>query len=198
MSEAQLLDLWRRLGVLLEGHLLLTSGRHSTGFFLFARLMQWPRHLQAAARQLATPLEGMGVQTVMGPAMGGVILAYEIARVLGVRAVYTEKEPDGTMALRRGFDLGAGERILVVEDAVTTGGSLLRCLEVARAAGAEVVAVAALLDRRDATVDFGAPFHALVRRALPVYEPAQCPLCRRGVPVVRPKAGHCDATPAVL
>ncbi len=190
VSEAGLVDLWRRLGVLVEGHVLLTSGRHSTAFFLFARLMQWPTHLEGVARQLVAPLRGQGVEAVMGPAMGGVILAYEGARALGVRALYTEKEPDGRMALRRGFDLRAGTRVLVVEDAVTTGGSLRRCLDAARAQGAEVVAVAALLDRRVGAVEFGAPFYALVRRALPVYDPACCPLCRRGVPLTLPKAAR--------
>ncbi|MCL5677253.1 MAG: orotate phosphoribosyltransferase, partial [Firmicutes bacterium] len=132
--------------------------------------------------------------TVAGPAMGGVILAYEVARALGARAIFAEKveKPEGAepaMAFKRGFVLRPGERVLVVEDAVTTGGSIRQVMDAVQAAGGQVVAVGAVVDRSAGTVDFGVPFKALLTLDVPSYLSGDCPQCRAGILLVRPKAG---------
>lgn len=179
---------WRRLGVWQEGHFLLTSGRHSPVFLQFSRLTQWPRELAPVAEALVAPVRSLRPEAVVGPAMGGVVLAYEAARALGVRALYTEKDGRGGMVLRRGFAVGEGEPLLVVEDALTTGGSVRACLEAVRTHGGRVLAVAVLVDRSGGQVDLGVPLYPLVSVSLPTYTPDTCPLCRAGVPLTQPKA----------
>lgn len=180
------LDVLRKTGVYREGHFLLTSGRHSPAFFLFSQLFQHPPEAERAGAAVAALFAGEPVDTVVGPAVGGIILAHEVARALGVRSIFAEKV-DGGMAFRRGFTLRPGERVLLVEDAVTTGGSVLKVLSHVRAAGAVPVGVGALVDRSGGRADFGVPFRALVILDVPSYDPADCPLCRVRVPLDRPK-----------
>lgn len=192
MRPEDLLALLRETGVYREGHFLLTSGRHSPAFFLFSQVFQHPRHAEALGRELAAFFAGDRVETVIGPAMGGVILAHEVARALGVRALYAEKE-GGAMVLKRGFSLAPGERVLLVEDAVTTGGSVTRVLDLVRQVGAVPVGVGAVVDRSaggpaEGGPAFGVPFRCLGRISVPSYDPGGCPLCREGAPLTRPKA----------
>jgi len=187
VTEEEILRLLRETGVIMEGHFRLTSGRHSPTFLQCSRVLQYPQHAEALCRQLAAPFAGSGVQGVIGPAVGGIILAYETARALGVRAVFAERE-EGRMRLRRGFTISPGERFLVVEDAVTTGGSVNEVLELLAECKARAVGVAVLVDRSGGKVGFGVPQVALVTMDVPSYSPAECPLCRAGVPLVNPKA----------
>jgi len=187
LTEDEIIDLLKRTGVLQEGHFRLTSGRHSPTFLQCSQVMQYPHYAEMLCRQLAAPFQGSGVQTVIGPAMGGIILAYETARALGVRAIFAERE-EGKMHLRRGFSMTPGERFLVVEDAVTTGGSVNEVLELLAEAKARVVGVAMLVDRSGGRVGFGVPQEALVTLDIPSYSPAECPLCRAGVPITYPKS----------
>jgi len=187
-AEAQeaILDEFRRAGALLEGHFLLSSGRHSPVYFQCALLLQNPRRAENLCGRLARRFADRGVETVLAPAVGGILVAHEVARALGARAIFAEREDD-RMRLRRGFSLRPGERVLLVEDVVTTGGSLREVQALAREAGAEVVAVGALVDRtagRDP--GFGMPLEALVRLDAPTYAPEECPECRRGLPLVKP------------
>jgi orotate phosphoribosyltransferase len=177
-------------GVILDGHFLLTSGRHSPRFFLLARAFERPSLGERLGRDLARRFEGDGVEAVVGPAMGGVILAYEVARHLpGARALFAEKTEDGRMALRRGFALRPHERVLVVEDAVTTGGSVQKVIEHVAAWDVEVVGVGAVVDRSGGAAAFGGlPFRSVLAMPVESWEPAHCPLCRQGVPLTRPKA----------
>lgn len=184
----EVLDLLRETGTLLDGHFLLTSGLHSPQFLLFSQALQRPDVAGRICAAMAEPFQDAAVEVVVGPAIGGVILAYEVARALGARAMFAEKTGDGGMALRRGFRLGPGERVLVVEDAVTTGGSVRKVLDIVRAAGAEPVGVSVVADRSGGTVDFGVPTHALLTLDIPSWPPEACPLCRQGVELVRPKA----------
>lgn len=186
VTEEEILRLLRETGVIMEGHFRLTSGRHSPTFLQCSQVLQYPRHAEALCRQLAAPFAGSGVQGVIGPAVGGIILAYETARALGVRAIFAERE-EGRMRLRRGFTISPGERFLVVEDAVTTGGSVNEVLELLAEARARAVGVAMLVDRSGGKVGFGVPQVALVTLDVPSYSPAECPLCRAGVPLVYPK-----------
>jgi orotate phosphoribosyltransferase len=185
----QILDRFRRAGALLEGHFRLTSGLHSSGYLQCALVLQHPSDAEACGAAIAARVRALGAQAVLSPALGGIVIGHEVGRALGVRAVFAERQ-DGALTLRRGFTLERGERVLVVEDVVTTGGSTKETIEVARAAGAEVVGAASIVDRsggqqrRD--VPFSVPFCALVEIALPTYQPESCPLCLAGLPVVKP------------
>ncbi len=174
-------------GVLREGHFLLTSGRHSPGFLLFAPAFSLPPAAEEIGSAIADMYRGQGIETVVGPAMGGVILAHEVARALGVRSIYAEKDGDA-MALKRGFGLRPAERVLVVEDAVSTGGSVRKVLDICERTKADVVGVGIVADRTAGRVDLGAPLHALLELEVPSYPEDDCPLCRAGEELVRPKA----------
>jgi orotate phosphoribosyltransferase len=186
-SSAEALEVLRDTGVLKDGHFILTSGLHSDKFLLCAQALQYPRHAEALCRAMAEPFREAGVETVMGPALGGIILSYEVARTLGARSIFTEKKPGGGMELKRGFMLRPGERVLAVEDALTTGGSIGQVIELAEEAGAKVIGAAVLVDRSGGTVSLGVPFKALVTLNVDTYPPENCPLCRDGVLLERPK-----------
>ncbi len=176
-------------GAVRRGHFLLTSGLHTDLFLLCAQLLQYPQHARTLAAAMAAPFREEQVEVVVGPALGGIILAYEVARQLGVRGLFAEKSGDGTMVLRRGFTLRSGERALLVEDALTTGGSTRKVMEAVRALDGDVVGVAAIVDRSGGTVEFGVRLHALLTMRVDTWEPDECPLCRAGIPLVVPKDG---------
>ncbi len=192
MTEQQVLDLFRQTGVLLEGHFKLTSGRHSPMFLQCSQVMQHPQKAGPLAEALAARLEAYAADAVIGPAMGGIVLAYEVGRALGKRAIFAERQ-DGTMTLRRGFHINPGEKFVVVEDAVSTGGSVREVMDVVKERGAEVVAVGMLVDRSGGKVDFGVPAVAMATLEVPSYASDECPMCRQGVPLTLPKsAGGSD------
>jgi orotate phosphoribosyltransferase len=180
-----ILDRFRRVGALLEGHFRLTSGLHSSGYLQCALVLQHPREAEACGAAIAERVRSLGVQAVLSPALGGIVIGQEVARALGVRAIFAERQ-DGTLTLRRGFTLSPGEKVLVVEDVVTTGGSTRETIEVARGAGAQVVAAAAIIDRSGGQQQIDVPFHALATVSLPTYAPESCPLCAAGQPIVKP------------
>lgn len=184
MQPDAVLDLFRRSGALLEGHFRLSSGVHSAGYLQCALVLQHPDHAAALGVALAERVRALRPATVLAPALGGIVIGHEVARALGARALFAERQ-DGVLTLRRGFTIGEAEPVLVVEDVVTTGGSTRETIQVARAAGGRVVGVASMVDRSD-VASFDVPFHALVRVSLPAYEPERCPLCAAGVPVVKP------------
>ena len=184
-TAEDILDLFRRVGALLEGHFRLTSGLHSPGYLQCALVLQHPREAEACGASIADRVRGLAPTVVLSPALGGVVIGHEVARALGVRAIFAERQ-DGTLTLRRGFSLDAADRALVVEDVVTTGGSTRETIEVARAAGARVVGAAAIIDRSGGNQHLDVPFHALATVSLPTYQPDACPLCARGEPVVKP------------
>jgi len=180
-----ILDRFRRVGALLEGHFRLTSGLHSSGYLQCALVLQHAREAEACGAAIAEHVRSLGAQAVLSPALGGIVIGHEVARALGVRAIFAERQ-DGTLTLRRGFTLSPGEKVLVVEDVVTTGGSTRETIEVARAAGAQVVAAAAIIDRSGGQPQIDVPFHALATVSLPTYAPESCPLCAAGQPIVKP------------
>jgi orotate phosphoribosyltransferase len=185
MTRDALLDLYRTSGALLEGHFRLTSGLHSSGYLQCALVLQHPPHAEALGRAIAERVRELRPAVVLSPALGGLIIGHEVARALGVRAIFAERQ-DGKLALRRGFALGPGERVLVVEDVMTTGGSTRETIDVARAAGGQVVGTASIVDRSGGTIAFDVPFAALLQIALPTYDPDKCPLCAAGLAVVKP------------
>ena len=185
MSRDELLDLFRRSGALLEGHFRLTSGLHSPGYLQCALVLQNPAHAEALGRALADKTGALRATVVLSPALGGIVIGQEVGRALGVRAIFAERQ-DGALMLRRGFTLGESDRVLVVEDVLTTGGSTRETMQVATAAGAQVVGAAAIVDRSGGGIDLGVPFYSLIAIELPAYEPDKCPLCAQGLPVVKP------------
>jgi orotate phosphoribosyltransferase len=184
MDREAVLTLFRRAGALLDGHFQLSSGLHSSGYLQCALVLQQPADAEAIGAALAAAAPDRPT-VVLSPALGGLIIGHEVARALGVRALFAERV-DGALALRRGFTLSPQDRVLVVEDVVTTGGSTQETVNVARAAGAEVVGATAIIDRSGGTVRLDAPFHALASLSLPTYDPASCPHCAQGSPAIKP------------
>jgi orotate phosphoribosyltransferase len=185
MTEAEVLTIFRRSGALLDGHFRLSSGLHSPGYLQCALVLQHPREAEALGAALGNVVRTLGAQTVMSPALGGVVIGQEVGRALGVRAIFAERA-DGVLTLRRGFALDPGERVLIVEDVVTTGGSTRETMDVARAAGAVVVGACAIVDRSGGKQGLDVPFHALLPMDVKTFQPDDCPLCKQGVPVVKP------------
>ena len=175
--------LLRATGAVLEGHFRLTSGRHSGVYIEKFRIMEDPA-AAALCGMIADHFRSAGARTVVGPAMGGVILAYETARHLGLRAIFAEKGEGGRLVFDRGFKVEPGEPVLVVDDVLTTGGSVRQVLALLQKARARVVGVGFLIDRTDGAVDFGVPFYACHRMAIESYAAEDCPLCREGLPLV--------------
>jgi len=184
MTRDELLDLYRRSGALLEGHFRLTSGLHSPGYLQCALVLQHPRHAEALGRAIAERTRDLRPTVVLSPALGGVVIGHEVARALGVRAIFAERQ-DGALMLRRGFVVAENDRVLVVEDVVTTGGSTRETIQVARAAGGHVVGAGSIVNR-GAGAQLDVPYVALLEIALPTYEPDTCPLCAQGLPVIKP------------
>ncbi len=174
--------------VVLDGHFLLTSGLHSPRYLEKFRLLQHPEYTGRMCRMVAEHFKEMGVEVVAGPALGGVILAYEVARLLGARAVYAERVGDGR-GFRRGLRIEAGERTLVVDDILTTGGSVVDVIDAVRAEGGNVLGVGVLIDRSGGGVDVGAPLYTCHRVEVPTYRPEECPECGDGVALARPGGG---------
>ena len=185
MTKDEVLSAFRRSGALLEGHFRLSSGLHSPGYLQCALVLQHPREAEALGAALGSIVRSLGAQTVLSPAMGGIVIGQEVGRALGVRAIFAERQ-DGALTLRRGFALDPGEKVIVVEDVVTTGGSTRETMDVARAAGAIVVGACAIVDRSGGKQGLDVPFHALLPMEVKTYQPDECPLCQQGIPVVKP------------
>lgn len=168
-----------------QGHFLLSSGMHSPIYVQAALLLQDPQELERLCRDLVDRFRPLGVEAVAGPAVGGIVIAYEVARQLGVRALWTERV-EGRMELRRSFALRPGERVLVVEDVVTTGASAREVRRAVEAARGRVIGIGTLVDRSGTTLVFDVPFEAVMTLQLEAHIPAVCPLCREGVPLTKP------------
>ncbi|MGH9721568.1 MAG: orotate phosphoribosyltransferase [Bryobacteraceae bacterium] len=185
----RILELFERTGAYLRGHFRLTSGLHSSEYLQCALVLQHPAHAESLARELASALGGVTggkpVQCVVSPAIGGLIVGHEVARSLGARFIFTERE-GGKMTLRRGFSVAPGEAVAVVEDVITTGGSTREVVEAIRAGSANVLAAGSIVDRSGGEADVGVPRVALATLRVVSYAPEQCPMCRQGVPVVKP------------
>ena len=183
--EQQLLRIFQQTGALLDGHFQLTSGLHSPRYLQCALVLQYPEHAQFAGRALAAKFSDDRVDTVVAPAIGGIIIAHETARAIGARALFTEREA-GVMTLRRGFRLSRGERVLVVEDVITTGGSTRETIEAVVEADGVVVGAGSIVDRSAGAVDLGVRRQALLTLDVSSYDPQDCPMCKEGVPFIKP------------
>lgn len=191
MTENEILNIFREHAALLEGHFILSSGLHSDRYIQCALVLQHPRVAEKLCTELAAKVRGQGATTVAAPALGGVIVAHEVARALGARALFTERQ-DGAMTLRRGFRMEPGEPTLVVEDVITTGLSTRETMRCVEQAGGRVVGVGSLIDRSGGSVDFATvdgkalPKSSLACLSVQNYRPDVCPLCKAGTPAVKP------------
>ncbi|OGR96680.1 MAG: orotate phosphoribosyltransferase [Elusimicrobia bacterium RIFCSPLOWO2_01_FULL_64_13] len=191
MTESEIKQIFKDKEALLEGHFLLTSGRHSDSYLQCARVLQYPDIAEKLAEALVDRVraENAGVpfrpDAVCAPAVGGIILGHVVARVLGARAIFAERE-GGVLTLRRGFLIRPKEQVLCVEDVITTGGSLREIVRMSREAGARLLGVAAVAERSAVPVDFGAAKTVLLNLPLKDFSPAECPLCKAGAPIVKP------------
>lgn len=185
MTENEVLDLFRHSGALLEGHFRLSSGLHSGRYLQSALVLQYPDLAEQLGAALGQRTRHLQPTAVLSPALGGIVIGQEVGRALHVRALFAERQ-DGGLTLRRGFTLSPTDRVLVVEDVITTGGSTRETIDVAEAAGAQVLGAAAIIDRGSDPARLNVPLQTLVNLQVPAYPPESCPLCQQGLPVVKP------------
>lgn len=185
MNEKEILEIFHEKHALLTGHFKLSSGLHSQNYLQCALILQHPDIAEKLAKEIAKKFSKEKIDLVVGPALGGVTLAYEVARALKVRGIFTERQEDA-MVLRRGFTVDQGERALVVEDVITTGGSTKEVIDVVKASGGTVVGVASIVDRSSGPVNFDVPFTTLTRIKIETYKEGECPLCKTNIPVTKP------------
>ncbi|MBE0069368.1 orotate phosphoribosyltransferase [Thermoanaerobacterium thermosaccharolyticum] len=185
MDRKEIFKILSDLKVLNKGHFLLTSGKHSDTYLQCAKIFQYPEYSALFAKEIVQRFSGEKIDIVIGPAIGGIIFAYEVARQLGAKALFAERE-EGIMKLRRGFEINEGDNVLVVEDVVTTGGSVKEVIEVVKNYNANVVGVACIVDRSNGKVDFGIKFESVISLDVISYESKDCPLCKEGLPVDKP------------
>jgi orotate phosphoribosyltransferase len=185
LNAEQVIDQFRKTGALLEGHFQLSSGLHSTVYLQCALVLQFPERAEEFGQAIAEKFQGQGIELVASPAIGGIVIGHEVARALGARFVWTEREA-GQMTLRRGFTVSPGEKTLVVEDVITTGGSTRETIDALKRAGANVLGAASIIDRSAGSADVGVPLTALASLKVLAVEPPVCDACRLGEPVVKP------------
>ena len=185
LSEKEIIEIFKKTGALLEGHFLLTSGRHSNVYFQCAKVLQYPNYMEKICANIAEHFKSTKIDTVISPAIGGIIVGQEVARQLEKRSIFAERE-DKTLTLRRGFSIERGEKVLVCEDVVTTGGSVFEVIEIVKSLGGEVVGVGCIVDRSNGKVNFGCRQVSTIRMEVVSFMPEECELCKKGIPVVKP------------
>lgn len=185
MKKEEIMQYLEEFGVLQEGHFLLSSGLHSDKYLQCAQVLQYPEQAEKLGAALAQKFSDQKIDLVVGPALGGVVLAHEVARSIGCRGIFAERK-DGIMQLRRGFSIEPGSRVLIVEDVVTTGKSALEVVEVVKNEGAEIVGLGSIVDRSPKDINMPVPFQALLRVEVEIYSPGECPLCEQGLSLVKP------------
>ena len=191
ITQEEVLQMLKDKDAYLEGHFRLSSGRHAGKYMQCAKIMQYPEDFGKLCAELATYFKDENITLVAGPAVGAVIFSYEMGRALGVKTIFAERE-DGVMTFRRGFEVSPEDRVLVVEDVITTGGSCKEVIKAVQAKGATVVSAASIVDRSAGKVDMGVPFKALLSMEIESYEEDECPLCKQGMPIVKPGSRKFD------
>lgn len=185
LPKDQILDIFKETHALLEGHFLLTSGLHSSQYFQCAKVLQYPKYLHLLAGDIARHFEYAEVELVISPAIGGIVVGTEVGRLLGVRTIFTERE-NNEMKMRRGFELYKGERVLVVEDVITTGGSVDEVIRLVKKAEANLVGVGCIVDRSNGKASFDAKFYSAMEMNVVTYQQDSCPLCALGTQAIKP------------
>lgn len=185
MTKEEIVAMLKEAEVLLEGHFLLTSGRHSDRYMQCAKIFQYAKYSVPLCGELARQYQDEGVELVIGPAIGAIQMSYEVGKQLGVRNIFAERE-NGVMTLRRGFTIEKGQRVLIVEDVVTTGGSVKEVMQLVREHGGVIVGIGSIVDRTGGKIDFGVPYRSAFSMDITSYEPEDCPICKTGLPLVKP------------
>ncbi len=185
LPKDEVLEIFRQTRALLEGHFLLTSGNHSPNYFQCARVLQYPKYLHLFAGEIARHFEYSEIEVVISPAIGGVVVGTEVGRMLNVRTIFAERA-DSKMQLRRGFEFAPGERVLVVEDVITTGGSTNEVIELVHKANATLAGVGCIVDRSGGTVSFDAKYFSVLQMDVVKHDPTDCPLCKAGGTAIKP------------
>ena len=185
LSEPEILNIFKKTEALLEGHFLLTSGRHSNVYFQCAKVLQYPEYTEKVCSMIADYFRNYEIDTVIAPAIGGIVVGQEVARQLNKRFIFAERE-EKALTLRRGFSLKEGEKVLVCEDVVTTGGSVFEVIDIVKNNGAEVVGVGFIVDRSNGKVNFEYPQMSTMKMNAVSYIPEECELCKKGTPIVKP------------
>ena len=185
MTETEILSIFKKTEALLTGHFLLTSGRHSDTYFQCAKVLQYPEYTEMLCKMIAENFKDAEIDTVIAPAIGGLVVGQEVARQLNKRFIFAERE-DKKLSLRRGFSLDENEKVLVCEDVVTTGGSVFEVIDIVKSNKAEVVGVGFIVDRSNGKVNFGYPQFSSLKMEVVSYSPGECPICREGIELVKP------------
>lgn len=185
MTEQEILDIFKKTNALLKGHFKLSSGLHSAGYLQCARVLQYPEYSERLCGALAEKFKKDKPDTVIAPAIGGILVAHEVARALGGRCLFTERV-EGKMTLRRGFDLTGAEKVLIVEDVITTGLSTREVIDTVKSFGSTIIGVGSIINRSGGKIDFGVRSESLLKIDLPTFKPETCPLCKDKIPVIKP------------
>ncbi len=185
LLKDQILEIFRETKALLEGHFLLTSGLHSQQYFQCARVLQYPKYLHLFAGEIAKHFEHGNIELLISPAIGGIVVGTEVGRMMNVRTIFTERR-NGKMQLRRGFELHPGERTLIVEDVITTGGSVLEVAELVKRANSRLAGIGSIVDRGNGTIKFKSKHFSVLQLEVVTYKPDECPLCKEGIELVKP------------
>ena len=187
IKSEEVMKKFEQAGAIQKGHFKLTSGVHSDTYIQCAQVMQYPEFMHNLCSELGKKFRGEDVDVIVGPAVGAIIMAHVMARVLGpwVRAIFTERE-NGRMTLRRSFEIKKGEKVLVVEDVTTTGNSVKEVINIVKERGGKVIGVGVLIDRSGGKVDFGVKMKSLLTLEIKSYQPEDCPLCKKGIPIIKP------------
>ncbi len=185
MTKEEILEIFEKTDALLNGHFLLTSGNHSNKYFQCAKVLQYPEYAEKLCGIISGYFKDYEIDAVIAPAIGGIVVGQEVARQLNKKSIFAERV-EGKLTLRRGFEISQGEKVLVCEDVVTTGGSVFEVIDIVKQNGGEVVGVGMIVDRSNGKVDFGVPQISTYQTEVIVYKPEDCPLCKEGIPVVKP------------
>jgi len=187
IKTEEVMKKFEQAGAIQKGHFKLTSGVHSDTYIQCAQVMQYPGFMHNLCSELGRKFRGEDIDVIIGPAIGGIIISHVMAQVLGpwVRAIFTERE-NGKMTLRRSFEIKKDEKVLVVEDVTTTGGSVREVIDIVKERGGQVVGVGVLIDRSGGRIDFGVKMKSLLTLDIKSYQPEECPLCKKGIPIVKP------------
>ena len=186
MTKEEIISMLKEANVLLEGHFLLTSGRHSDKYMQCAKIFQDAKYSVPLCAELVKQYKDDNVEVVIGPAIGAIQMSYEVGKQLGVRNIFAERDGDGKMTLRRGFTIEKGQRVLIVEDVVTTGGSVREVIDLVKECGGDIVGVGSIVDRTGGKIDFGVTYKSAFAMDITSYEADECPICKTGAPLVKP------------
>ena len=186
MQEERIIEILKESGALLEGHFLLSSGKHSNRYVQCAKVLRFPDRAEEVLKVTAEKVKDLDFDIVVGPAMGGIIVAYELGRQLGKEAIFAERDDEGKMSIRRGFSIKPGSKVLITEDVVTTGKSTKECMKAIEEAGGIVVGITSIIDRSSGTAGFSVPFYPLAAVEVKSYNAEECSMCKEGIPCVKP------------